>query len=107
MSDDSMALPPGKTCKNCAFFRRCTAFLGENIRDNTSCDWAPSRFVLAVTGEIDRAQLEQFCEHVKYNFNLGGNWSPPDAPGRRHFYDKADMLAELTAFLVARGIEVK
>jgi hypothetical protein len=40
-----MALPEGKTCKNCAWYSKCLWFLGASFVDvSTKCDWHPSRF---------------------------------------------------------------
>lgn len=40
---DPMALPDGKTCRDCRHLRRCVALL--NIAStNTVCDFYPSRF---------------------------------------------------------------
>lgn len=36
-------LPPGKTCADCRYFKRCEA-LFECNPTNTACDWDPSRF---------------------------------------------------------------
>lgn len=41
---DDMALPEGMTCERCFHFKRCT-MLFQCKPSNTSCDWAPSRFV--------------------------------------------------------------
>lgn len=43
-ADPSMALPPGKTCGDCAHISRCLAF-GFSWRSRTECDFAPSRFL--------------------------------------------------------------
>jgi hypothetical protein len=42
-----MALPAGKTCRDCAHFARCEMLFSANAAfpSSTSCDWAPSRFV--------------------------------------------------------------
>lgn len=40
---NSPALPPGKTCGDCHWFRRC-AWLIQCKAGNTECDWIPSRF---------------------------------------------------------------
>ncbi len=48
-SEPDMRLPVGKTCSDCAFFRKCSAFLGATkIENNRTCDWAPSNFVEGV-----------------------------------------------------------
>lgn len=39
----TMKLPEGKTCADCAHFKRCVA-LFQCPSDNEECDWAPSRF---------------------------------------------------------------
>ena len=46
---DDMALPPGKTCADCACFKRCVAFIGAKYINNskTRCDWSPSAFQYA------------------------------------------------------------
>lgn len=40
---NDMALPAGKTCRDCFNYARCKMLFkcGES---NTECDWAPSRF---------------------------------------------------------------
>jgi len=38
-----MNLPEGKTCGDCAHFRRCNMIYG-HIAGDEQCDWAPSRF---------------------------------------------------------------
>jgi hypothetical protein len=43
-TDDSMKLPEGKTCQDCAHFQWCVKFFGCKPANET-CDWAPSRFV--------------------------------------------------------------
>jgi len=40
---ERIKLPPGKTCGDCVFLKRCRAFFGCNPA-NTVCDWHPSRF---------------------------------------------------------------
>lgn len=40
---DDMALPEGKTCKDCANFARCVGLFGCKPTNKT-CDWSPSRF---------------------------------------------------------------
>lgn len=40
---DSMNLPEGKTCADCAHCRRCCSMFG-HIPADESCDWSPSRF---------------------------------------------------------------
>jgi len=44
MSDKDMALPPGKTCGDCANWRRCKALIWDLNPKETTCDFAPSRF---------------------------------------------------------------
>ena len=44
MADPSMALPPEKTCGDCAHHRRCS-WLIQCPPSSTACDWAPSRFL--------------------------------------------------------------
>ena len=48
MEHDDMALPKGRSCADCAFYRHCRAFIGEaHIHDKqTRCDWSPSRFIM-------------------------------------------------------------
>lgn len=41
---DNMSLPDGKTCGDCAHFRRCNMIFGHIATDEV-CDWAPSRFI--------------------------------------------------------------
>lgn len=43
MSDPTMALPEGTTCGDCLHYSRCSWLLS-CARENTACDWAPSRF---------------------------------------------------------------
>lgn len=47
-TDDDMALPAGKSCCDCAHFKRCRALIGaKHINEAaTRCDFAPSRFRL-------------------------------------------------------------
>ena len=45
-TDDDMKLPDGETCGNCYWFRRCKGLFG-CAETNTTCDWAPSRFLKA------------------------------------------------------------
>ena len=47
-AENDMKLPDGKTCADCAYYKRCWA-LFECPADNTECDWAPSRFRRRVT----------------------------------------------------------
>lgn len=44
--EKDMLLPEGKTCSECAHYRRCAAFIS-CPPDNVHCDWSPSRFRLA------------------------------------------------------------
>ena len=44
LTDDPMALPPGKVCKDCHHLRRCVGLLGIPP-SNRTCDFNPSRFV--------------------------------------------------------------
>lgn len=53
MSHNDMKLPAGKTCGDCAYYKRCVA-LFECPADNTECDWAPSRF---------RQRVVHLCAH--------------------------------------------
>jgi hypothetical protein len=50
--EDGMSLPQGKTCGDCHHFRRCNAMFG-HIESDEVCDWAPSRFLAADTGDDD------------------------------------------------------
>lgn len=43
-ADDDMKLPAGKTCADCYHCLRCTALFGAK-KENTSCDFSPSKFV--------------------------------------------------------------
>lgn len=45
-----MALPAGKTCVDCHFYRHCRE-LFQCPASNTECDWAPSRFVPHLPGK--------------------------------------------------------
>jgi len=42
--NQSMALPEGKNCGDCANFPRCQAFIGLE-EENEVCDWYPNRFI--------------------------------------------------------------
>lgn len=42
---DEGALPEGRTCMDCAHFRRCNLMFG-HIAGDEVCDWLPSRFRL-------------------------------------------------------------
>lgn len=42
-----MNLPPGKTCSDCAHFKRCSWLISAEP-ERTYCDWHPSRFRLSV-----------------------------------------------------------
>lgn len=42
---NDMALPPGKTCADCASIRRCRWLIGRKGTE-TECDWSPSVFSL-------------------------------------------------------------
>lgn len=57
MSDQDMKLPEGKTCGDCAHYKRCKA-LFDCPAENTQCDWAPSRFRQRLTEE---ASNERKC----------------------------------------------
>ena len=40
-----MALPAGKTCKDCAWYSKCLWLLGASfVSVSIKCDWHPSRF---------------------------------------------------------------
>jgi hypothetical protein len=44
----SAALPAGKTCRDCAHFKRCEMLFSANVARlaaSTRCDWDPSRFI--------------------------------------------------------------
>lgn len=41
--EPDMDLPEGKTCSDCAHFRRCNLIFGHIAADEV-CDWSPSRF---------------------------------------------------------------
>jgi len=40
----TMDLPPGKTCHNCHFVKKCCAMFGKTPTD-TTCDFFPVRFM--------------------------------------------------------------
>lgn len=41
-----MDLPKGKTCGDCALFKRCKMVLGQYVqKENTKCDFEPIKFV--------------------------------------------------------------
>lgn len=44
VSEESMKLPEGKTCADCAHTKRCCAMFGVKPT-NTECDFYPIRFV--------------------------------------------------------------
>ena len=48
--NDEMKLPTGKTCGDCFWLRSCKALFG-CPETNTTCDWAPSRFIPATRPE--------------------------------------------------------
>jgi hypothetical protein len=39
-----IALPAGKTCSDCAHWKRCKALIQSMTGKETTCDFAPSRF---------------------------------------------------------------
>lgn len=41
---NEMALPPGKTCGDCAHWRRCKALIHDLDPKNKECDFRPSHF---------------------------------------------------------------
>lgn len=44
-AEESMLLPAGKTCSECAHVHRCVAFgVVRSPESQRVCDWAPSRF---------------------------------------------------------------
>jgi hypothetical protein len=45
--EPSINLPQGRTCGDCAHFKRCSAIYGHIAADEV-CDWAPSRFTISV-----------------------------------------------------------
>jgi hypothetical protein len=49
---DSMKLPEGKTCSDCAHWSTCD-FLFACIENDTECDFSPSRFTPEGKGESD------------------------------------------------------
>ena len=49
-----MKLPSGKQCSDCHFFSYCYQLFGCKAA-NTVCDWAPSRFQLALTKHVNEA----------------------------------------------------
>lgn len=50
----TMLLPDGKTCRDCAHFKRREMLFSANVSfpSSTSCDWAPSRFVEPVRAAV-------------------------------------------------------
>lgn len=52
---DEATLPPGRTCAACAHLVRCAWFMGRDGCE-TSCDWTPSRFRLAVLEDDGEAR---------------------------------------------------
>ena len=48
--NDEMKLPTGKTCGDCFWIASCKALFG-CPETNTTCDWAPSRFIPAARPE--------------------------------------------------------
>jgi hypothetical protein len=53
---ESMRLPEGKTCGDCKHIDRCEAFGFTYSRENTWCDFGPSRFVLAPSPERQKKE---------------------------------------------------
>lgn len=43
-NEDPLKLPDGKTCSDCAHFKRCE-WLIQCKPESTSCDWLPIRFL--------------------------------------------------------------
>jgi len=48
---DDMALPAGKTCGDCAHWKRCSSLIGDLTGREIRCDFAPSRFKEAPHGD--------------------------------------------------------
>ncbi len=46
--DAEKKLPEGKTCSDCVHAPRCAMLMGARVREWTSCDFWPRRFVLQV-----------------------------------------------------------
>lgn len=63
MSENAMKLPEGKTCADCAYYKRCYA-LFECPSTNTECDWAPSRFRQRVISLSDEEQLKELAANA-------------------------------------------
>lgn len=42
---NTMTLPTGKTCGDCKHWARCKALIQDLTGEETTCDFAPSRFV--------------------------------------------------------------
>jgi hypothetical protein len=58
-----MALPAGKTCRDCAHARECEWFLATWKPTWTRCDWSPSRFLMepVLVGSV----MEKIVEDAK------------------------------------------
>lgn len=54
--NSDMALPIGKTCGDCAHFKRCVALFGCKPT-NITCDWSPSRFQLSSKASAESRAL--------------------------------------------------
>jgi hypothetical protein len=65
---DDMDLPEGKTCGDCAHWKRCSNLIDDLTGEETTCDFAPSRFKAKVKcymcGERDAVESflgQGFC----------------------------------------------
>ena len=64
--DDDMKLPAGKTCEDCRWYSRCE-WLISCEPSNTTCDWAPSRFVEKAREEAMQDELGTFPKQHNQN----------------------------------------
>lgn len=54
VKEDPMKIPDGKTCSDCAHFKRCE-WLIQCKPDSDTCDWLPSRFLEARENDAEPA----------------------------------------------------
>lgn len=45
MPAPDMALPEGRTCRDCLWWPTCSGLISTLTGDERTCDWSPSRFV--------------------------------------------------------------
>lgn len=71
MTNKDMMLPSGKCCVDCVGFVRCTGLFSCN-GNNTTCDWAPSRFRQRIV-PIDEI-IEGICEKIPEGLEIVLKW---------------------------------